>query len=79
MLDGTDAAGAGGFALGLFDAADASADQAEQAVAMLEQIANIVDANKDSCDAMGEKLDGDEGAARIKLRQDDTYVPPEFP
>jgi hypothetical protein len=25
---------------------------------------------------MGEKLDGDEGAARIKLRRDDRYVPP---
>ena len=27
--------------------------------------------------AMGERLAGDEGAARIKLRRDDKYVPPE--
>lgn len=27
--------------------------------------------------SMGEKLTGDEGAARIKLRRDDKYVPPE--
>jgi hypothetical protein len=37
-------------------AADASADQAEQAVVIMEQIANIIDANKADCDAMGDKL-----------------------
>ena len=36
--------------------ADTSADQAERAVALTEQIATIVDANKDNCDAMGDKL-----------------------
>jgi|GEM_PF-2584814 len=36
--------------------ADTSADQAEQAVVVLEQIAAIVDTNKDNCDAMGDKL-----------------------
>jgi hypothetical protein len=36
--------------------ADASADQAEKAVVMMEQIATIIDANKANCDAMGDKL-----------------------
>ncbi|MEO7730451.1 MAG: hypothetical protein ABIY55_05725 [Kofleriaceae bacterium] len=36
--------------------ADANADQAEQAVVMMEQIATIIDANKANCDAMGDKL-----------------------
>jgi hypothetical protein len=35
--------------------ADASTD-AERAVVMMEQIATIVDTNKDNCDAMGDKL-----------------------
>jgi Tfp pilus assembly protein PilV len=36
--------------------ADASADQAEQAVVLMEQLATIIDANKDNCDAMADKL-----------------------
>ena len=36
--------------------ADTSADQAEQAVVLTEQIATLVDANKDNCDVMGDKL-----------------------
>ena len=36
--------------------ADANADNAEQSVVMLEQIATIVDTNKDNCDVMGDKL-----------------------
>ncbi|MEO8842826.1 MAG: hypothetical protein ABI591_13875 [Kofleriaceae bacterium] len=35
--------------------ADATAD-GERAVVMMEQIATIIDANKDNCDAMGDKL-----------------------
>jgi hypothetical protein len=36
--------------------ADTSAAQAERSVVLTEQIATIVDANKDNCDAMGDKL-----------------------
>jgi hypothetical protein len=36
--------------------ADTTAAQAEQAVAMMEQIAAIIDTNKNNCDAMGDKL-----------------------
>jgi hypothetical protein len=36
--------------------ADTNADNAEKAVVMMEQIATIVDTNKDNCDAMGDKL-----------------------
>lgn len=36
--------------------ADVNTDHAERAVVMLEEIATIVDTNKDNCDAMGDKL-----------------------
>jgi hypothetical protein len=36
--------------------ADTNADSAERAVVMMEQVAAIVDSNKDNCDAMGDKL-----------------------
>jgi hypothetical protein len=36
--------------------ADTNADNAEKAVVMMEQLATIVDTNKDNCDAMGDKL-----------------------
>jgi hypothetical protein len=36
--------------------ADVNADYGERAVVMMEQIATIIDTNKDNCDAMGDKL-----------------------
>ena len=36
--------------------ADVNADNSERAVVMMEQIAALIDTNKDNCDAMGDKL-----------------------
>ena len=36
--------------------ADTNSDQAERAVVMMEEIATIIDTNKDKCDAMGDQL-----------------------
>ncbi|CAN5659992.1 hypothetical protein BH11MYX1_BH11MYX1_09080 [soil metagenome] len=48
--------------------ADANADQAEKAVVMMEQVASLIDANKDNCDGMGDKLGAwtDANAAQLK-------------
>ncbi len=49
--------------------ADASADQAEKAVVLMEQLANVVDANKANCDAMGDKLAAWADANGTQLKQ----------
>jgi hypothetical protein len=48
--------------------ADATSDQAEKAVVLMEQVANVIDANKANCDVMGDKLAawGDANAAQLK-------------
>jgi hypothetical protein len=49
--------------------ADTNADQAEKAVVMLEQVATLVDANKDYCDVMGDKLDAWASANAAELKR----------
>jgi predicted negative regulator of RcsB-dependent stress response len=48
--------------------ADSGADQAEKAVVLMEQLANVVDANKANCDAMADKLGAwkDSNGAQLK-------------
>ena len=48
--------------------ADTTSQQAEQAIVVLEEIATIVDTNKDNCDGMGDKLTAymDKNLERVK-------------
>ncbi len=52
--------------------ADVTADQAEKAVVMMEEIATIIDTNKDKCDAMGDQLSAymDKNGEQLKKLKD---------
>lgn len=49
--------------------ADTGAEQAEKAVVLMEQLANVVDANKANCDVMGDKLAAWADANGAQLKQ----------
>ncbi|MEP6865917.1 MAG: hypothetical protein ABJE66_35180 [Deltaproteobacteria bacterium] len=52
--------------------ADTSAQQAERAVVMMEQVGTLIDTHKDNCDAMGDALGTwmDKNAAELKRLKD---------
>jgi hypothetical protein len=60
-------------------AAEIDADKGEQAVVLMEKFAAIVDANKDNCDAMGNKLTAfvEDNSAQIKKLKSGKPTTPE--